>query len=252
MNHLTGVFFGIADQPAFFKGLQQSINSLMYVDGIYSGDNLFTFGRNLSFLGDEALMTAFRKHATNQIEQALLWRIAVVAWGAMNGMRLAEGDFVECACYKGTTARIVCDVLDFAQHTDRHYYLYDLFDHDPSLPHHAMPEHGKELYAWVQQRFADVPNATVTQGRVPEVLHEVAPQRIAFMHLDLNNAAAELGALEVLFERMLPGAVLILDDYGWQGYRAQKEAEDPWFAARGYRVLELPTGQGMLIKQGTS
>jgi len=68
------------------------------------------------------------------------------------------------------------------------------------------------------------------------------------MHLDLNNADAEIGALKLLFERMVPGAVLVLDDYGWLAYRAQKLAEDPWFAQRGYRVLELPTGQGLLIK----
>jgi hypothetical protein len=64
----------------------------------------------------------------------------------------------------------------------------------------------------------------------------------------MNNADAEIGALEVLFERMVPGAVLILDDYGWLGYRAQKLAEDPWLAKYGYRVLEMPTGQGLLIK----
>ena len=41
---------------------------------------------------------------------------------------------------------------------------------------------------------------------------------------------------------------MVLDDYGWRGYRAQKLAEDPWLAARGYQVLELPTGQGLLFK----
>lgn len=98
------------------------------------------------------------------------------------------------------------------------------------------------------QRFADLSNVTVSQGKVPEVLHDVAPEKIAFMHLDLNNADAEIGALEILFDRMVPGAVLILDDYGWLAYRAQKDAEDPWLAQRGYRVLELPTGQGLVIK----
>jgi len=192
-------------------------------------------------------MAPFRQHATTAVEQACLWRISVVAWGALNGMRL-DGDFVECACYKGTTARIVCDYLDFAQHPERHYYLYDLFDHDPNMPHHSMPEHSKQLYAWVKQRFADTPNVTVTQGKVPDALELAAPEKIAFMHLDLNNADAEIGALKLLFERMVPGAVLVLDDYGWLAYRAQKLAEDPWFAQRGYRVLELPTGQGLLIK----
>lgn len=250
MNHLTTAFFGAANMSEFLKGIQHAIDHLHpgWRDGVYAGDNIFTYGRNLSFLSDEKLMAAHRRHATTAIEQAILWRISVVAWGALNGMRLGRGDFVECACYKGTTARIVCDYIDFAKHPDRHYYLYDLFEHDQSMPHHSMPEHGADLYGKVKARFADLPNVTVTRGRVPDVLHEAAPKEVAFMHLDLNNAPAEIGALELLFDRMVPGAVLILDDYGWCGYRAQKEAEDPWLAARGYRVLELPTGQGLLIK----
>ena len=46
----------------------------------------------------------------------------------------------------------------------------------------------------------------------------------------------------------MPGAVVILDDYGWAGCLAQKRAEDTFLAERGYQVLELPTGQGMVIK----
>ena len=89
---------------------------------------------------------------------------------------------------------------------------------------------------------------TITQGKVPGSLTIAAPEKIAFMHLDINNADAEIGALEVLFDRLVPGAVLIFDDYGWAPYYAQKMAEDPWLEKRGYRVLELPTGQGMVIK----
>jgi hypothetical protein len=98
--------------------------------------------------------------------------------------------------------------IDFSRRTDKHYYLCDLFDHDPAMPHHAMPEHSKQLYEATKNRFKD-----------------------------FNNARAEIGALEVLFDRMVPGAVLVLDDYGWLAYRAQKEAEDPWFEKIGYRVL---------------
>ena len=246
-NHLSTVFFGVKQPESLIQGLQQAIDQLNCQDGIYAGDNLFTYHRNLGFLEDDSLMRAFNAHASTDIEKAVLWRISTVLWGVRNGLRL-EGDFVECACYKGTTARIVCDAVDFANHPDRHYYLYDLFDHDPSLPHHAMPEHSKQLYAQVKERFSGFDNVTVTQGKVPEVLAEVAPQKIAFMHLDMNNADAEVGALEVLFDRMVPGAVLILDDYGWLAYRAQKLAEDPWFAKYGYRVLEMPMGQGLLIK----
>ena len=246
-NYLMTSFFGVANQQEFVNGIQHAMNQIQGQEGIYAGDNLFTYHRNLSFLDDEALMKAFNAHATTPVEKAILWRISTVLWGVRNGLRL-EGDFVECACYKGTTVRMVCDAVRFANQADRRYYLYDLFDHDPTMPHHAMPEHSRELFADVKARFADCLNVTVTQGKVPEVLADVAPGKIAFMHLDLNNADAEIEALEVLFERMVPSAVLVLDDYGWLGYRAQKLAEDPWFEKRGYRVLELPTGQGLVIK----
>ena len=49
---------------------------------------------------------------------------------------------------------------------------------------------------------------------------------------------------------MVPGGILILDDYEWSGYyRQQKLAEDQWFEARRYRVMPLPTGQGLVIKR---
>ena len=246
-NHLKSSFFGLADHKSFIGGIQQAINSINGVHGAYTGDNLFTYHRNLGFLDDDPFMKAFHAHASTEVEKSVLWRMSGVLWGVRNGLRL-EGDFVECACYKGTTVRIICDTVDFASRADRHYYLYDLFDHDPSMPHHDMPEHSKQLFEATKSRFKEFPNVTVTQGKVPDVLAAVAPQKIAFMHLDLNNADAEIGALEVLFDRMVHGAAMILDDYGWLAYRAHKQAEDPWFEKRGYRVLELPTGQGLVIK----
>lgn len=248
VNYTVGVFFGIdpKDMPSFSEGIRKAGEAAVKGGGLFFGDNLFTYGRNLSFVEDSKLMAATAAHTENAVEKAILWRHAVVAWGAKQGMRL-EGDFVECACYKGTTARIICDYVDFAA-SSKTYYLYDLFEHDDSMPHHAMPEHSTSLYERVKARFASIPNVRVTKGAVPDVLQQVAPEKIAFMHLDLNNAAAEIGALEMLFDRMVPGAILVLDDYGWLGYRAQKLAEDPWLAARGYQVLELPTGQGLVIK----
>lgn len=248
-NWLENTFYGLRNKSEFIAGIQKAVNNLSFQQGIWTGDNLFTYGRNLSFLEDEAFMLACEKNDVLRggVEKSLLWRMSTVLWGIRQGLKL-EGDFVECACYKGTTARVICDAIDFKLYQDKHYYLYDLFDHDPNLPHHAMPEHSKQLYAWVKNRFNDLENVTVTQGKVPDVLKDVAPEKIAFMHLDLNNADAEVGALEVLFDRMVSGAILVLDDYGWLGYRAQKLAEDPWFAKRGYHVLELPTGQGVIIK----
>lgn len=244
-NHLSPIFWGAANHAEFVKGIQHSINQIQ-PQGIFTGDNLFTYGRNLSFLDDVRFMEAFNKNVETDIERAIIWRNYVLCWAARNSMRI-EGDFVECACYKGITARIVCDYVEIGN-SDKHYYLYDLFEHTPDMIHHSLPELGSDLYTKVKQRFSDLERVHVTQGPVPEVLKQIAPEKIALLHIDLNNAPAEIGALELLFDRVSPGGAIILDDYGWLAYRAQKEAEDPFFEKHGYRVLELPTGQGMVIK----
>lgn len=246
-NWSTKAFYGVKSGDEFIRGIQYAVDQIFSQVGIFTGDQLFTYNKNLSFLDDEKFMSAFTKHATTDVEKSVIWRIATVCWAANNGMRL-DGDLVEIACYKGTTARVVCDYVDFEKQLNKKYFLYDLFEHDNSMPHFSMPEHSKQLYRQVQQRFSEFPNVCITQGKVPESLSIAAPEKIAFMHLDINSADAEIGVLEVLFDRMVPGAVLILDDYGWAYYRDQKLAEDPWLEKRGYKVLELPTGQGMVIK----
>jgi hypothetical protein len=242
------VFFGIEDHPTFVKALNTAF-AARYVNwrrGTFTGDNLITFGKNLSFLTDARFMAAVEKSAETPIERSIIWRTAVLHWAARNGLR-REGDFVECGCYRGTSARIVADALDFGK-VDRTYWLYDLFEFPAGSRHTHMPELGPGLFETTRQRFADLPNVRVIRGAVPAVLEGQSPERIAFLHVDMNNAPAEIGALETLFDRVSPGGVIVLDDYGYHGYVAQRDAERAWFAARGYDVIELPTSQGLVIK----
>ena len=44
-----------------------------------------------------------------------------------------------------------------------------------------------------------------------------------------------------MFDHVVPGGVIVFDDYGWWQYRAQKQLEDEFMRARGYDILELPT-----------
>ena len=111
-----------------------------------------------------------------------------------------------------------------------------------------MPGMGPQLYDEVCRKFETIPRSRVIKGKVPEILTSDSPDRIAFLHIDMNTVAAEIGALDLLFERVTPGGMIVLDDYGYLPYRAQRDAERQWFAERGYDVMELPTGQGLVIK----
>ncbi len=149
---------------------------------------------------------------------------------------------------QGFTAKLICDYVGFNQYPDKCYYLYDAFEHSEEMAHHSMPEHGQDLYGRVVERFSDYPTVKVIKGLVPESFVQGLPERVAFMHIDMNNAMAEVAVLEALFDRVVPGGMIIFDDYGWFGYHPQQEAEDAWLAGRPEKILELPTGQGLLVK----
>jgi O-methyltransferase len=84
---------------------------------------------------------------------------------------------------------------------------------------------------------------------LPEALDRTMPTKIGFLHIDLNSPRAEIAVLERLFDRVVPGGVVIFDDYGWQMFHKQKEAEDEFMRRRGHEILELPTGQGLVIRR---
>lgn len=236
-------FWGVRDAEGFYAAQEALLAALPDpAPGVFVNDNLIAIQRNLAFLRDAPFMAAYAAHAKTVAEKGVVWRTATLVWAGRQALR-TEGAFVECGCYKGTSARILVDTLDLK----RPFHLYDLFQHDASMAHHSMPEHGSGLFEAVRARFADRPNVVVTQGAVPASLGD-APEKIAFLHVDMNDAEAEIGALEVLFERVVPGGVVILDDFGWISYRRQQNAEIAWFAERGYPVLELATGQGMVVR----
>jgi O-methyltransferase len=231
------------------------------------GDRLLTLDKAMGLIREpefQAALNTFRGvHPYDQYDghDSISWRLNTLVWAAREALGL-EGDFVECGVFKGDMAYTIARCLGFAK-VPKTYYLYDSFEgfspndltdpdfaHDPGfleICNKAYRVPG--LYESVRDRFVGYPNVRVIRGFLPEALELDSHPKIALLHIDLNSPAAEIGCLEVLFDRLVPGGVLILDDYGWIDFGAQKRAEDAFFAERGYRVLELPTGQGMVVKR---
>lgn len=240
------------ESDAQARKLQKALD---IIKGIYAryfaSDMLIALERNMGFLQDARFMAAFESEQRDAQDAGLLWRLHVLCWCAGSALELS-GDFVECGVFRGFSTSVAARYLDFGA-CAKTWHLYDTFSGIPADqldPGIVNPEAFRDpaLHDAVVQRFAPYRNVVVHRGRVPEVLAGTAPAHIAFLHLDLNSASAELGALEVLYDRLVPGAYLLLDDYGWYPYRQQKAVEDAFFGARGSRVLELPTGQGLVIK----
>jgi hypothetical protein len=235
---------------------------------VFWGDRLLTLDKSASFLTEPRFAAAFAAiRGSHQYDQysaphTIAWRLHTLVWAATQGASLPSGDFVECGVFKGDMAWVVATLLS-DKLTGRTFYLYDSFagfapalasaddyPDNPGFIDFANRFYGQPgLYESVVARFATIPNIRVTRGYLPEALALACPERIAYLHIDLNSPSAEIGCLERLFDRVVPGAPIVFDDYGWHSFRPQKQAEDAFFAARGYSVLELPTGQGLVIKR---
>lgn len=72
--------------------------------------------------------------------------------------------------------------------------------------------------------------------------------RIAYLHLDLTCAQPEVEALDMLWERLVPGAPALLDDDASRGYEPQRHAMDTFARSKDVLVASLPTGQGLLVR----
>ncbi len=245
-SFMTPVFWGLDDYDRFVVKVKDLTE--MMPDGFHASDNFITWGRNNSMFDDEKFVYAWESNVESDSDKGIVWRRYILATSAYHCAQL-EGDFVECGAYTGVGVKTVVDYLGGVNFPKK-FWAYDVFEHKEGMANSPMPEVGPQLYARVLRKFASYPNVRVVRGLIPSSFEGNCPEKIAYLHIDLNQAPAEIAALEHLFDRVVPGGMVILDDYEWSGvYRPQKLAEDEWFDKRGYRVMPLPTGQGLVIKR---
>jgi hypothetical protein len=100
----------------------------------------------------------------------------------------------------------------------------------------------------VKKNFSEWNKVKIIEGSIPETLKEVTTEKIAFLHIDLNCAPPEVASVEYFWGKMVPGAIVLLDDYAYWGYRQQKIAIDTLMQKLDSPIVSLPTGQGLIIR----
>ena len=231
------------------------------VPAFYSGDGLTAESRILDALYSPKFRAAYRAgiETPHQIggggDLHIEWRVYTCLWAAQHGLSLA-GDFVECGVNTGIISLAICQYLDFAR-SGRRFFLFDTFQ---GIPEHqaAAGERGdvrsknariyRECYDQVKATFAPYPNVHLVRGTVPDTLPAAGIDRVAYLSIDMNLVFPEIEALEFFWDRLVAGAIVVLDDYGFAGHRPQYEAVNAFAAARQVPVYTSPTGQGLIIR----
>jgi hypothetical protein len=213
----------------------------------YHHDGLWTKHAQ-PFLDDPAFQHAYAKAvASAGWDYRIPWRLHTVLWAASLCGSL-DGAFVECGTGRGFMASGICDYLGWS---DRPFYLFDTFL--PSLPDTRGRQRGASspFYATsadsTAANFNEWPGVELVVGRIPDTLATVEIERVAFLHVDLNHPDAEEHAVRHFWPRLVPNAVIIYDDYGFPNFDSSRRRVDKVAAELGFRVLALPTGQGLVI-----
>ena len=228
----------------------------------YNADGLCVWGKNLGFLADERFRRAYERGQrsghkfTNTADDFHVeWRTHVILWAAQVGMKL-EGDFVECGVNTGIFSLAIAEYFDFAR-CGKQFYLFDTFCGTPEEQMSAEEIDKRrrdnqlyypDCYELAKANFAPYPNMNLVRGRVPDTLPLAPVEKVAYLSIDMNVAEAELAALTYYWDKLVPGAPIILDDYGWTGCESQKAAMDRFSQERQVPIVTLPTGQGLLYK----
>ncbi|WP_315720048.1 MULTISPECIES: TylF/MycF/NovP-related O-methyltransferase [unclassified Bradyrhizobium] len=213
---------------------------------------------NHDFMRDPRFVAAYERGVVAEgYEPRYFWRTHVALWCASIAVNLG-GDFVECGVCRGMLSSSIMHYLDW-NNIHRRFFLFDTFagvderlvtDEEVASGNlgYFREMYKTDIYEDVVRNFAEYKNVEIIRGSVPSSLSTVDIDAVAYLSIDMNNVTPEIAAIDHFWSKLQPGAPVLLDDYGFVRYEAQKHAFDTWASQHGVNILALPTGQGLMIK----
>jgi O-methyltransferase len=222
----------------------------------YKADGLTTLHYS-PFVDDTEFSALYDRMAQDWHQEVLdvRWRMWLFTRYALQARHL-PGDFAEFGVYRGGCAWMLLSLAELDP--SRRLHLFDTFEGIPDA--NLTDKEREEQFAG---RLSDTSTQYVAEllrpwdpiprlvaGDVFDTLPSTETGPLAFVHLDLNAARPTRHVLEHVYDRLVPGGLVVFDDYGWRGYEDQRREIDEFLRERPEVLVALPTGQAVLTKAG--
>lgn len=173
-----------------------------------------------------------------------------------------EGDFVEMGVHLGTGSHLFGFALDRYGKGHQQLWSIDSFEglsepdeRDVNLQNgeHFWRKHSLNNVSvdYVRSMLGQhTCKIHVVQGWIPDVFQHVSTTKVALAHIDVDIFQPTFDALAFLYTKMVPGGMILFDDYGFPMCPGARKAIDEFFSDKRERVIPLPTGQALVIKIG--
>jgi O-methyltransferase len=161
----------------------------------------------------------------------------------------------EIGVYKGGGTYFIAAVADKFFKEKPLIHAFDTFEGHPGDIHpeldggHYPGAFRDTSFAEVKQYLAVFDNVVLHKGRFQEKCGSVSGQTFAFVHIDVDIYSATRDCLEFFADLLIPGGIILVDDYGFTTCKGSKEAVDSFAKERStYMKIHLLTGQCLLIR----
>lgn len=148
-----------------------------------------------------------------------------------------SGAVVEFGCYVGTTSLFIARLLAM-QKTPREFHVYDSFE---GLPEKGAQDQSRagdqfvagELLATKKQFIVNFKKTGLSlprmhKGWFSNLTESDVPAEIAFAFLDGDYYESILTPLKLVWPRLVPGAIVIVDDYANEALPGAARAVNEW------------------------
>jgi O-methyltransferase len=121
------------------------------------------------------------------------------------------GHFAEFGVYRGGTAFYLAEI---ARAQARRIYLFDTFTGIPVSGPHDTHKVGEFADTSLESVRELIPDAIIVPGIFPDSLEDFTVAPLAFVHVDADQYESIAASTKYFPPRMVPGGVMIFDDYG--------------------------------------
>ncbi len=205
-----------------------------------------------SDLIEDLVTTLLAKGRLTLVTRDRLWVLKT----AFEQTRTLRGEVWEAGVFQGGTALMLRRLIEAsagAGEADRTAMrLFDTFQGMPAtrddLDLHREGDFSDTSLDAVRSLVGNEPWIDYRPGLVPDTFAGLADCTVRLAHVDLDIYEGILSACEFIYPRLVPGGMMVFDDYGFWTCPGARAAVDQFFADKPERPLALPTGQAIMTR----
>lgn len=181
-----------------------------------------------------------------------------VLWSMARHTCDLPGETAECGVLDGASSYLICSARQ-GNGAPMHH-AFDSFEGLSSPQPEDRPD-SPFAFRWApgdlsvtlaeaMRKLGGFDNIRYYKGWIPDRFAEVAERRFSFVHVDVDLYQPTRDSIEFFYPRLVPGGILLCDDYGYHTCPGARKAFDDFAATVPERsVVHLPTGQGFIVKR---